>query len=70
MRAPAAGGKERKPVKAPRKKMKLRFPVTLNLKHANQDSTLSVPDPHRSAVQLIPLANWKAMEKPMMMTPM
>ena len=41
MMAPAMGGKERKPVKAPKKKMKLARPVTLN----------------RFAVHEIPLAN-------------
>ena len=41
MMAPAMGGKERKPVKAPKKKMKLACPVTLN----------------RFAVHEIPLAN-------------
>ena len=42
MMAPAIGGKERNPVKAPKKKMKLARPVTLN----------------RFAVHEIPLANW------------
>ena len=46
MMAPAMGGKERKPVKAPKKKMKLARPVTLN----------------KFAVQEIPLANWNCQD--------
>ena len=47
MMAPAMGGKERKPVKAPKKKMKLARPVTLK----------------RVAVHEIPLANWNGQDQ-------